>query len=259
MDQTIQEKVQCEATTKSGNRCKRQTIKYSRYCFQHAKELQGLQINPSTIPEAGNGLFASRDLPSNYKIDYARDIDKMTRNEVEERYPGDTVGQYVLCERQECWDARSTQAGLGRYINHRSRRPNCKFIVYKGKSYLRTTRKVKKGEELLVSYGRKFFIEKPKEPEQQPTDQQYLQMYKKMFNDIKKKVKSPYKASALETITLLKQSADEPGLSKVERDLRNHVAEYIQQKPETFANMRMHNIYIHAIKDFISYLKSKST
>lgn len=156
MDQTIYEKAQCAAHTKSGNQCKRNTIKYSKYCFQHAKAIEGLQIQPSKIPEAGNGLFAARDLPTNYKIDYARDIDKLSREEIEQRYPGDTLGQYVLCENQECWDARSTQAGLARYINSRQRRPNCKLIVYKGKSYVRTTRKIKKGEELLAYYGKEF-------------------------------------------------------------------------------------------------------
>ena len=49
---------QCNALTKNGARCKRTVCIGLPYCFSHLASLKHLKIKPSTIPNAGKGLFA---------------------------------------------------------------------------------------------------------------------------------------------------------------------------------------------------------
>lgn len=49
---------QCQALTKTGTQCKKTTCKYLPTCYQHTKSIYHLEVKPSRIPNAGNGLFA---------------------------------------------------------------------------------------------------------------------------------------------------------------------------------------------------------
>jgi hypothetical protein len=120
-DQTVYEKVRCAAHNKNGARCKRNTIIYAKYCWQHARKEVGVNLEQSKIPHAGRGLFAARDLPANTRISYARAQDFLTEAELTARY-GHGLAQYGICNPAEtiCADARSTQSGLGRWVNHRA-------------------------------------------------------------------------------------------------------------------------------------------
>jgi hypothetical protein len=160
MSQTIKEKVRCEALTRAGVRCKRETIKHAKFCFQHAKEILGIQVKPSMVQNAGNGLFAARPLPEGTRIQYARPEDALTIQQVISRYGERGRGDYVVCNRTRCLDARSTQSGHGRYVNDprgTRKKANSKLTVYQQngqtKGNIRLTKKVKQGEEILTRYG----------------------------------------------------------------------------------------------------------
>ena len=58
---TIWDCVRCTAHTAQGVQCSRRTCKYADRCWQHARATWGVRIAPSTLPDAGDGLFATRD------------------------------------------------------------------------------------------------------------------------------------------------------------------------------------------------------
>lgn len=158
---STRECVRCAGRKRDGGRCSRRTCLYSKYCFQHAQKKKHLSIKNSTIPRAGKGLFAAADLPRGTRIPYKGEM--MTRQQVDERYPGDELGEYVLCfgrgRNQRCVDARSTQSGLGRYANDNRGtryRANARFQDPGRRErwpQIVLTRAVRKGEEIFVAYG----------------------------------------------------------------------------------------------------------
>ena len=53
--------------------------------------------------------------------------------------------------------------GLGRWINHKPRRQaNTKFVVNRGKAYMKSTKPIEKDKELFVPYGSEYFKHFPK-------------------------------------------------------------------------------------------------
>jgi hypothetical protein len=108
---SVRECTQCTATAQStGNRCKLRTCVSARYCWRHLITLEGLRIKPSTIPNAGLGLFTTKDRIRNEKLDnYKVGTVRETKREIDRRY-GNEVGKYVWCANNaNCFDARSTQ------------------------------------------------------------------------------------------------------------------------------------------------------
>ena len=99
--------VHCEATTKTGARCKRHSVIGTPYCRKHLRKIRKVSIRRSTIPNSGNGLFADEPgkLQSNGDIVFHAgdkitkyDGQEMTKTEVDERYGADdaVTGPYVV-------------------------------------------------------------------------------------------------------------------------------------------------------------------
>lgn len=166
-DGTVVECVRCQAKTKDDSQCKRRTCKYSKYCFQHTKALTGLQIKKSSIPRAGMGLWTTKDIPANATItQYGGEL--IDLEEEERRDSG--YGVQVLPKQNLVRDGRSTQSGLGRWINqcrqqNRVNPPHCrnnaKFSVNtKKKSVSIKTLKDKSipaGSEIFIGYGQGYW------------------------------------------------------------------------------------------------------
>ena len=86
MPQSVKECQRCEATTKSGNRCKNRTCR-GKLCWQHLKKQEGLRVKPSGIQGAGMGLFTTKPFKKNEKIaNYTGE--QMSRAQINQRYPG---------------------------------------------------------------------------------------------------------------------------------------------------------------------------
>lgn len=86
----------------------------------------------------------------------------MTRAQVEARYPGDVEATYVFCSGRVCWDARSTQSGLGRYAidgAHSGLPVNARLTAnrHRTAAFIELTRRVRRGQEILVNYGGEFW------------------------------------------------------------------------------------------------------
>ena len=149
---------QCIATTVSTRkRCVRKTCKYSKYCSQHTKMYSHLQINPSTIPGAGDGLFTLVDIPKK------KFICRYAGKEMSlQEYLQKNSGYGVLIKKDRIIDGADTQSALGRYANSCQKKDgmhckgaNAKFSVSaKNKTIsLVSTKKIKAGEEIFVAYG----------------------------------------------------------------------------------------------------------
>lgn len=130
-------------------------------CWQHTKSLVGLRIKPSQIDDAGFGLYATRRFAKNEKIDdYSGE--KLTREEIGERYDG-ARGEYVLCRSErECFDAAKTSASYARFANSTrgtSLRPNARFTRGSARGFpiLRASRPITNGSEIFASYGRDYW------------------------------------------------------------------------------------------------------
>lgn len=149
---------QCQHNTVFGQRCKRRVCK-GFYCWQHSTKTLGLRVKKSTIPDAGFGLFTTRDFKKNHKIgDYSGT--RMTKQEVDKKYNG--TAEYVICDRDRCIDGSDPNSSFVRYINRseRNKQPNA---IYKNMNNnhnisVRTTKRISKGSEIFTRYGRTFHL-----------------------------------------------------------------------------------------------------
>lgn len=147
--------VRCVARTARGGQCTRSTCKYSDLCWQHTKSQRGVQINSTN--NRGMGLFASRNLKRGERFRYAREDDQVEYDETQTR--DDIENAYTLCDRRICADARSTQSGLGRWVNEvRRQRPNAKLTIGHDRndefySNIVLIKNIPNGQEILTHYG----------------------------------------------------------------------------------------------------------
>jgi len=124
------------------------------YFAQVAKHIR---IQPSNIVHAGLGAFAFIDLPPNRLIGWYRG-EKLTKLQFDERYP-DGFGEYVLELRPNLFIDAKHVFNFTRMINDArgsGASPNLEFTHL---GALKTLRKIRKGEELFLDYGNKYFLE----------------------------------------------------------------------------------------------------
>lgn len=162
-DDTVRDCVRCSALTVRGIRCKRNTCKYTKYCFQHAWKKEGVKIKKSKIPGAGDGLFAAKDFKAGETVaDYGGEIINAAEHNRRN-------GNYSLqISRNKFIDGRSTQSGLGRWVNDcravtrrggHCRRNNAKLQVHarSRRGRVRATRRIRAGQEIYAGYGRAYW------------------------------------------------------------------------------------------------------
>jgi len=97
----------------------------------------------------GWGAFAQKDIPAETKIiEY---VGKKVRNQDEDSDDDqDTVYTFELNKK---WDIDGDVPwNTAKYINH-SCNPNAETDIIKGKIWILSTRKIKKGEEITYDYG----------------------------------------------------------------------------------------------------------
>lgn len=168
--------VRCQADTANHTRCTRKTCKYGFQCWQHSIKNLGLKVQKSTIPGAGQGLFTAKQFPAKKNvIEYKGE--KLTKQQIERRYPGDTVGPYaVQVNRKWFIDAKeSPTSSIARYANdarkNRTRKKNNAKLVTKkvgkgstsarDKVFIKSKQKaIPKNTEVLVNYGTEYWTDK---------------------------------------------------------------------------------------------------
>ena len=65
----------CIGHCRNGRRCSRRSVIGCPYCYQHLKSDRHLRIKPSTIHNAGKGLFAEDSTQAPNAIIFRRDDD----------------------------------------------------------------------------------------------------------------------------------------------------------------------------------------
>lgn len=167
---------QCSAITDKGKRCKRNTcIKYP-LCWQHMKTKEGLELKKSEIPDAGQGVFATRDFPynntkkgktQNKPITYysAKKISNKPnpnsayvlrvndKEYLDSENPSNFSGKYINSFRNHP-DVRKRYANVRFGASQRIYRKNDRFVVP-----ILQKKTIKKGDELYLNYGKMYPFE----------------------------------------------------------------------------------------------------
>ncbi|ODU00524.1 MAG: hypothetical protein ABS79_03165 [Planctomycetes bacterium SCN 63-9] len=106
-------------------------------------------IKPSTIPGAGNGLFSKVLLAEEDRLEVIGVL-----------IPADSVSDlctsYADCYKFRIGDQLLIPIGYGGMVNHSSQ-PNLEKVCDGQRLYLKATRPIHPGEELLFTYSDRFF------------------------------------------------------------------------------------------------------
>lgn len=155
--------LRCEDTNKKGGRCKRKCVIGSPYCYTHLAYKHHLTIKKSTIPNAGNGLFAVDPLSSDKSDIIYRKGDTIIKyfgeiinlNELIARY-ADKTGPYVVQMSQNRYMDAAKIRGVGSLANTLPNNNNATLSVSHNSVSLKATKNIKNGDEILLSYGRGY-------------------------------------------------------------------------------------------------------
>ncbi|HWA35056.1 MAG TPA: SET domain-containing protein [Cyclobacteriaceae bacterium] len=127
---------------------------------QPLKRIKKVLIKKSLLPGAGKGLFAKTAFKKGDRItEYAGPLKKW--KDVKDQ---DGYNAYLLrLNRTTAIDARRSKSP-GRYANDAAGfvrvpglRNNAEYLTYGNRCFIEATRKIKKGEEIFVSYGGEFW------------------------------------------------------------------------------------------------------
>lgn len=120
-----------------------------------------LIIKKSKLPGAGKGLFTKTDIPKGKLI-----VEYIGRHEIwKEVKHTDGYNAFLFrLNRETAINALTYKKSPARYANDArgfgriiGMRNNCEYIVTKGRCYISSIRKIKKGEEILVPYGKAYW------------------------------------------------------------------------------------------------------
>ena len=120
-----------------------------------------LVLKKSVLPGAGKGLYTKIDIPKGMAIvEYKGRL--VNWNDVKHR---DGHNGYLFrLNVSKAIDALPYKSTFGRYANDARGfgkitgvRNNCEYTVRKNKCYITSIRKIHKGEELLVPYGKAYW------------------------------------------------------------------------------------------------------
>jgi SET domain-containing protein len=119
---------------------------------------------PSTIPQAGKGLFVldKKQPIGTVLIKKAQTVcpyggELIDKDTLEKRYGNKTAPYAVQLSKTSFRDGGCAR-GVGSLLNHDSRRANVTFSVNQNSKTvsIKATRNLKNGEELFINYGREY-------------------------------------------------------------------------------------------------------
>jgi uncharacterized protein len=121
-----------------------------------------LFIKKSKLPNAGKGLFTKKDIAKGTRIvEYKGKLRKWKDVKHEDGHNG----YLMYITRSAVIDARPSIKTLGRYANDargfvrmEGLKNNCEYVSEGNKCFIESVRAIKKGEEVLVGYGREFWL-----------------------------------------------------------------------------------------------------
>jgi len=140
---------QCNGTTKTGNRCKLKTCKFSPFCHHHTK----VEVRQSNIPNAGRGLFAKEDIRQNEVFgNYKLGTQRMSQQQFNDKYPNNDA-THVAKIGQFYYDAINPRKSIAGMANTRRGRNNAK-INNNGK--LVAIKRIPEDREIYLRHGRTY-------------------------------------------------------------------------------------------------------
>jgi hypothetical protein len=159
-------KYTCTALLTDGSPCGISSV-YSHTCPYHTAKLHNLVIRPSTLPNAGLGLFATTQFYSPMILgEYKGEV--LTQAQIDARYgkgPKD-FGPYALMVHKNYILDAAVERCLGAYINDgRDVKPsNVKWVCkhdkeppYTPHMFLVAIQDIRIDDEILVSYGADYW------------------------------------------------------------------------------------------------------
>jgi len=157
------EQHRCEASTTSGEKCRRMVTIGLPYCFQHRKTKRKVKTATSGIRDAGRGLFAFQPRAKNGIVFRKDDViakyigEYTTRDETNLRYGTKTAPYALEISPTKVIDA-SLKRGLGSLANSKRLKRDCnaKLTATAGAGYLKATKNIRHGEEIYVYYGNDY-------------------------------------------------------------------------------------------------------
>ena len=150
----------CPVRSPEGLRCPGGSYIHAPFCRCHLRSTLALDVAPSTIKEAGHGLFT---LTARAKGDHLVDYfgESLSAAEVEARYPRKDVGVYCLRISQSLFIDAALSRGVGASANasRHGVKPNARFVVNPrtGSARLEASRQIQAGGEIFVSYGSEYW------------------------------------------------------------------------------------------------------
>jgi hypothetical protein len=150
---------QCQFIKRNQQQCKNRCIIGFEYCHSHMKTVLGLKIAPSTIPEAGKGLFAMKQFERDEKIcDYHGEL--LTREEVHDRYTNPQTNRtytapYTVAINNNYAVDSATERGIGSLANTSAGHNNARLVVNQRARTvsIKASRRIPIGQEIFVAYG----------------------------------------------------------------------------------------------------------
>lgn len=123
-------------------------------------EINYLYVDNSSIPSAGSGLFTSKDIAKGeFVVEYTGDV--TTWEDV--RHDANNVYIYFVNDNYVI-NAKEHPEAIARYANDAhglTRLPglhnNSRFVNVNGKIFIKATKLVKAGSEILVDYGKSYW------------------------------------------------------------------------------------------------------
>lgn len=157
---------QCRATVSNGSRqCKRKTKARYPYCYSHTDSKLGVQVKKSTLPNAGQGLFATEEIKANKRIiEYTGKRRKTEPQNTDYTFAVKNRGGAV----RYIDSADPSRSSVARYVNACRSGQRCQnnavfrtqHVNGKGKIILRSKKKIKKNREIFASYGKDYWKHK---------------------------------------------------------------------------------------------------
>lgn len=148
---------QCELVGTTCNKCNRVVHIGCPMCPTHLRTCLHVKVAPSSIPQAGVGVFAwhpRKDAAvfqeGHFIIPYAGEL--IRKKELNRRY-GKHTAPYGIQIRPNLFEDGACVRGVGSLVNHSVDKENVHYLRYRGRIYIVAKRDIHHGEELFANYG----------------------------------------------------------------------------------------------------------